>query len=167
MTVRPQHLEDAAKSYKEGTLSMAIIDLLVSGNPLLRPSRTVCPPVVEGGGTFSSDQALEDGKAKVNGSWMFFHAENMEKAREWLENDVRLPSSLLHRTVPLHACWLTQLIPVRILRPRSTRKVELGTHRSSRYSVCLGPSTSRVRRSSVAVRGARISFPIEPCRSQS
>lgn len=44
--------------------------------------------IVEGGATFSGDQAKEDGLAKMNGSWMLFHAENMEKAREWLENDI-------------------------------------------------------------------------------
>lgn len=43
---------------------------------------------VEGGAVFSDDQAKEDGSAKMAGSWMLFKAENMEKAREWLENDI-------------------------------------------------------------------------------
>jgi uncharacterized protein YciI len=43
---------------------------------------------VEGGATFSDDKAKEDGSAQMNGSWLVFKAENMEKAREWLQNDI-------------------------------------------------------------------------------
>lgn len=97
MSVRPQHLANAAESFKAGILGE-------SHRPL-RSSGRFHPPTteqyehslntrynelvaVEGGATFSADQAKEDGTAKMNGSWLIFHAENMEKAREWLENDI-------------------------------------------------------------------------------
>ena len=43
---------------------------------------------VEAGAIFSEDKAKNSPDTKMTGSWMFFHAENMEKAREWLENDI-------------------------------------------------------------------------------
>lgn len=43
---------------------------------------------VEAGAIFSDDKAKNNPDTKMTGSWMFFQAENMEKAREWLENDI-------------------------------------------------------------------------------
>lgn len=63
MQVREQHLADAAKSFHAGTL-------------------------IEAGAIFSEDKAKNSPDTKMTGSWMFFKAENMEKAREWLENDI-------------------------------------------------------------------------------
>lgn len=63
MDVRPIHLEDAKKSHAQGILQ-------------------------EGGALFAGDLAKEDGSAKMNGSFMLFKAENLEKAREWLEADI-------------------------------------------------------------------------------
>lgn len=56
----------------------------------------------EGGALFTGDLAKEDGSAKMSGSFMLFKAENLEKAREWLEADIyakrespRTPPSLV------------------------------------------------------------------------
>lgn len=60
--------------------------------PLLRAIRWSSladrnPLSVEGGAFFDQDKATNS-DAKMAGSWLLIHAENMDKAREWLMNDI-------------------------------------------------------------------------------
>ena len=82
MAVREQHLANARTSFAEGTLSaLAFAALLTRTSAEMRSQ-------VEGGAFFNDDKAKNDPNTKMAGSWLLIHAENIEKAREWLMEDI-------------------------------------------------------------------------------